>query len=71
MTPEPDFALTDADKASPLWVRLKAHIEKRRADLRGQNDGITLDPVHTAALRGQITCLSGLLALETKPPQDG
>ena len=61
--PDPPFELTEGERASALWLRLSAHMEKRRAQLRAKNDDIELSDARTAALRGQIKCLSGLIAL--------
>lgn len=70
MIPSPDFALTDADRGSALWVRLKANLEKRLAAERARNDG-DLDQIQTANARGYLRCVRGLLALDDKPPNDG
>jgi len=64
------FMLSESDKRNPLWLRLSDHLRKRLADLRGRNDG-PLDEMQTAALRGQIQSLKGLLALAEMPPTDG
>jgi len=48
---------------------LKVHIEERLQKARERNDG-DLDPVQTARLRGEISCLKRLLALgkDESPP---
>lgn len=62
-----DFTLTQVDKNSHLWRRLKRHLEDKRAELRAQNDNITLDERQTAAKRGRISELTELLALDEAP----
>tara|TARA_R110000868_G_scaffold319759_1_gene580696 strand:+ start:1407 stop:1622 length:216 start_codon:yes stop_codon:yes gene_type:complete len=65
------FALTDGEKRHPLWVRLSAHFEERLALLRRRNDAVQPE-AQTAALRGEITCLKGIIALgKDSPPIDG
>lgn len=61
------FRLTSADRASPLWQRLRAHLEQRLAKYRTRNDG-ALAPEDTAHLRGRIAVLKDLLALEEDRP---
>jgi hypothetical protein len=58
-----DFELTDHDKASGLWLRLEAHLTEMLSDARTRNDNETLTEQQTAALRGRIKCLRGLLSL--------
>ena len=65
--PEP-FTLTPHDKASGLWLRLKAHFEDRLAAARTRNDGLGLSDTDTAALRGEIRTLKGLLSLDVDRP---
>ena len=68
---DPPFVLTAGDKANPLWVKLRAELEKRLANLRGKNDGPATHD-ETLTMRGQIQCLKALLALEKElPPIDG
>lgn len=65
------FRLSATERASPLWLRLKAHLHERLAKARTRNDG-ALAPDETARLRGRIACLKDLLALEEdRPPPDG
>ncbi len=65
------FRLTSADRASPLWQRLRGHLQERLAKCRARNDG-ALAPDETAHLRGRIALLKDLLALEEdRPPIDG
>lgn len=70
LTPE-TFALSQAEKLSPLWQRLAYHMTDRLAIARLRND--TIQPEHdTMALRGEIRALKLLLALgETRPIAGG
>ena len=65
-----EFRLTDGERANPLWLKLRTHLEEKLKNCRGQNDG-PLDPIQTATLRGQIATLKGLIALGDEPPFDG
>lgn len=56
------FAFTQADRESPLWRRLEAHMNDRIATLREQNDA-DKNPDATAHLRGRIAELKTLLDL--------
>jgi len=66
-----DFALTDNDRASGFWLRLKAHLEERLAMNRLVNDNISLTEQDTAVLRGRIRELKALLALGESRPLTG
>lgn len=57
-----DFTLTQSDKHSPLWARLKKHLDAELAIAREQNDS-PLDADKTAALRGRIRLAKELIAL--------
>lgn len=56
--------LTEFDKQSSTWIKLKAHIEDQIDILRIRNDG-DVDAVATAKLRGQILALKKILSLAT------
>jgi hypothetical protein len=58
-----DFTLSDHDRASGLWLRLREHLGERLASARVRNDHDTLTEQQTAALRGEIRCLKRLLVL--------
>ena len=62
-----DFALSDHDRSSGLWVRLKAHLEARLQDARRKNDG-PLNEYDTATLRGEIKTLRHLIGLGDSRP---
>jgi hypothetical protein len=62
-----DFQLTEHDKAQGLWVRLKAHLAERLADLRVRNDA-ALTESETATLRGEIKALKHIIALDAVRP---
>lgn len=59
--------LSDLEKQSAAWTKVKRHIEQRIEDLRRKNDG-DLDPDDTARLRGRIAELKNLLAAVEPPP---
>lgn len=67
-TPPEQFRLTDAEKTSSVWLKLKAHLDEKLKEKRGKNDDLALDPIKTAAVRGHIECLKGLLSLGDVPP---
>jgi hypothetical protein len=63
-----EFRLTTGEAHSALWKRLKEHMEERLAALREKNDVTALDPVQTAAVRGQIKELKVLLGMDKPEP---
>ena len=56
--------LTEHERESDLWKRIKAHYEERLASLRRKNDS-SHDPIKTADIRGQIKDAKYLLSLDT------
>ena len=58
--------LSPADINSPVWGRIKEHVEKRIAELRRENDSDTLDATKTSRLRGKLAFAKELLALADK-----
>lgn len=62
-----DFHLSENDKSTALWLRLKAHMEGRLAAARVRNDG-ALTEAETAALRGEIRALKALIRLDAVRP---
>ena len=56
--------LTEADRHNPLWTRLKKHYEERLHNLRAKNDNSELDPLKTAAIRGEIAGIKEFLKLD-------
>ena len=56
--------LTEFDKQSATWTKLKAHIESEIDILRQRNDADS-DPIATAKLRGRIFELKRMLSLAT------
>lgn len=58
------FTLNDMERSTPLWQRLRAHLADELRQLRAKNDSTTLDERTTAHLRGQITAVRKLLALD-------
>jgi hypothetical protein len=66
------FELTEGEKASGVWLRLKGHLTELLAAARLQNDVETLTEQQTAALRGRIKCLKVILDLgEARPFMTG
>jgi len=57
------FSLNDLEARTPLWMRMRGHMEQRLAELRAQND-TPLDDRKTAELRGRIAMLKELLAAD-------
>ena len=61
------FTLTEHDKASGLWLRLRAHLEDRLTSARVRNDAVLTD-TETATLRGEIKALKSLIRLDAVQP---
>lgn len=66
-----DFRLTPEERMSGLWNRLSTYLDTKLEQRRRENDSPALSPEQTAALRGHIRCLKGLIALGKEPPIDG
>lgn len=60
--------LTESDRNSDTWKRIREHYEGQLQKARNQNDN-DQDPVQTARLRGRIAEIKLLLALD-KPPKE-
>jgi hypothetical protein len=67
MTEPVKLDLTIADRKSPTWMKVEAHLVAKLALLRAKNDG-ALDPVVTATIRGRIAMLKDLIDA-AKPPE--
>lgn len=65
---EPVFELTATDINSSVWNKLKTHMEAKLLALRIKNDS-DMDPIKTAAIRGEIRNLKNLLALGIPAPE--
>lgn len=61
------MTLTEQDRQSSLWRKLKAKAESDLCDLRRRNDALS-DEVTTAVLRGRIYQIKELLALDPPAP---
>lgn len=61
------FELSDGERRNQLWLKLKAHFEESLRVLRCKNDEL-LSADETAAIRGQIKCLRGIIRLGDDPP---
>lgn len=72
MTPDA-FALTAGERSHPLWLRLEAYLTDRLATERARvGDNIDMTERQTAAHRGRIKLLEGLIALgQTRPIMTG
>ncbi len=60
--------LTEAERLSGAWKTIKDYAEQRIALLREKNDK-NLDPVKTAQVRGALSELKNLAALDQPAPQ--
>lgn len=58
--------LTEQEKQSPLWVKIKSYLEERIQGHRTANDGV-LSELETARLRGRIAELKVIIAAEQSP----
>lgn len=61
------FRLTEAEKANPLWLRLRAYLQERLASRREANDNPDLPEHATQAIRGEIATLKDILRAEKSP----
>lgn len=61
------MTLTEIERNSAVWQKLKPYYEKRLETLRRQNDG-NLNREQTAKLRGRIAECVGVLSLGTDKP---
>lgn len=62
-----EFHLTDNDKASATWLRLRVHLEARLAAVRVSNDEL-ISEFETALVRGSIRELKRLISLGKDRP---
>ena len=62
-----DFKLTESEKAHPLWLRLRQHLQDQLYTLRSRNDA-DMDEAQTASLRGRIAMLKSIIALGDDRP---
>ena len=60
------LTLTPTDKASSVWIRLKAHFTARLKDLRERNDQVMTEAERNKLL-GQIFEVKKFLALDQEP----
>lgn len=63
------FEFTPSDINSSLWMRLRRHLEARRAELREQNDSMNLDEHKTCEKRGRIAEINELLDAAKPSPE--
>jgi hypothetical protein len=69
--PDDEFSLTEGDKQSSLWLRLRSHLLDRLDRARRRNDDPNQAEQATAALRGEIRCLKAIIALGDDRPMTG
>lgn len=62
------LVLTEADRQSALWLKIKSTLEQRLISHRTKND-TQLNEIETATLRGRIAEIKKMLDLETGPVQ--
>ena len=67
MTTKVQFQLTDAEKASPMWARLKQRYNDRIEALHLELEQ-DIPEAKTALIRGQIKALREQLALDKELP---
>lgn len=61
------MTLSNEERQSALWLKLRAHLEDRLEALRFQNDG-DRTPEETAKIRGRIAEVKNMLALDPPAP---
>ena len=69
MTPPERFALSEADKVSPTWLRIKKHLQARVEALRNELEQ-DLPEERTAKVRGRLAEVKSLLSLDKYPPPE-
>ena len=62
--------ISDVERHSAVWIKIKAHCESEITRLRALNDK-TMDALHTEKLRGRIKELRNLAALDIPAPPAG
>lgn len=70
IAPDPPFILTENEKATLLWARIKGHLNDKLAAARRRNDTPQSEQ-ETAMLRGEIKTLKGIIALGDDRPVTG
>ena len=65
--PPPEVTLSEDDRHTVLWLRLKAHLTEKLDAARAENDRLQPEP-ETAFLRGRIKALKRILALGDPSP---
>lgn len=58
------FTLNPTEKQSFLWKKIQQHFTKELDIARRKNDGNQLTAEQTSAIRGEISCLKKLIALD-------
>lgn len=60
--------LTESERMSPAWQKIKKYLDAHLATLREQNDRPDLSPERSAFIRGRIRETKELASLDTKVP---
>lgn len=64
-SPPPDYlSLTDGEKNSGVWLKIKAFLEEQNNRDRRRNDDMTLTKEETRNLRAMIAARKSLLNLD-------
>lgn len=63
------LALTESDRLSPTWTRLKKHLQGRLEALRNELEQ-DLPEEKTAKVRGRLAEVKSLLSLEKNSPPE-
>lgn len=61
----PGAVLSANDRNSPVWAKVRKHMEAKQVTLRLRLETQDLDPTATAKLRGELKAIRNLLALGT------
>lgn len=66
VVPGPEFALTEAERSHPLWLKLEAHLKAR---LASKLDALCrpVSEQETARIRGHIEFLKAVIRLGNEP----
>jgi hypothetical protein len=62
--PPEDFSLTDSERNSQVWKKLKRYLEEANESDRKKNDSMSLGNKQTRNLRAMIAARKSLLQLD-------
>ena len=60
------MTLTESERQSALWIKLREELTTRLDRARRKNDG-AMNDIETSNLRGEIRCLKQILAFGDPP----